>query len=534
MTAFSKTWSTPMLDSGSQQGRQMQPTRLFADHHFTRSWRVASLSARQDDGDRDRPSGQHIKSSTNSSIGRPQRSLVGTTKRVIKQLLPGLAMGANQQRKGVLSSRDRRNPLRRGRYADEYSLRGVQPGQWVTIHLKSSQFDTYLQLLNGITGRLIAQNDQAELGNSNHSKLSFTAQAGVTYRLRVTSYATRETGDYSLTTRTLKTVLPNTYDVDYGYGLVNSAAAVAGAAGQALFENVGDLGGASWGLDLVKAPESWARGFTGQGITVAVLDTGVDYSHIDLKENIWTNPGEIASNGLDDDGNGYIDDVNGWNFTDGGTNDVADIDSHGTHVAGTIAAVNNGFGVTGVAYGAKIMPVKVIGDIYQFDIAVASGIRYAVQNGARVLNLSLGTDPGDPSMVRTREALQFATQQGAIAVMAAGNERQDGAIRPGYPALYATNHLGIAVGAVDIGKQVADFSNPAGDRPLDYVVAPGVNIRSTAPGDQYVSGWSGTSMATAYVSGVVALMLSANPTLTASQVRDLLLSTATPSGITVV
>jgi subtilisin family serine protease len=530
MTAFSNYWSLRTSGSRFEQRNLIHPSHKIANRSLALSRNASSLETAHNV----EPHYVYMRQIAREDAPQPT---AGRTKRVVKRLLSSLPIGANQQRSGALSSSDRRNPLRRGRYADEYSLRGVNPGQWVTVHLKSKQFDTYLQLINAATGRLIAQNNQAELGNSNYSKLNFTAQAGVSYRLRVTSYASREQGKYSLATRTSKTVLPGSYNVDYGYGLVNSAAAVAGAAGTALFADVPDLGGSNWGLDLVKAPEAWAQGFTGQGVTVAVLDTGVDYNHIDLKENLWTNPGEIAGNGLDDDGNGYIDDIHGWNFTSGGSSDVSDFDSHGTHVSGTIAAVNNGFGVTGVAYGAKVMPVKVVSDIFQnfvqFDVTLANGIRYAVQNGAKVLNMSLGTDLGEPSLTRTREALLYAKQQGAIAVIAAGNERNDGAIRPSYPALYASSNLAIAVGAVDIGKQVADFSNPAGERPLNYVVAPGVNVRSTVPVDQYASNWSGTSMATAYVSGVIALMLSANPNLTVAQVNQLLLSTATTSGITV-
>ncbi|HEY9625122.1 MAG TPA: S8 family peptidase [Crinalium sp.] len=509
---------------------------LFSNRHQTEFRRASSLAVDYDDP-------QHH--SNAKRISTPHKSLKSqasqtkTQRSPLKSVFRRLSLAGNQQRQGSLNSSDRRNPQRKGRYADEYVLKGVQAGQWVTVNLKSNQFDAYLQLIDGSTGRILAQNDDATLDDSDNAKLNFTVQAGVTYYVRVTSYATRETGKYSLFTRTPATILPNTYTVDYGYGLVNAAAAVARTAGQPTYADVADLGGFGWGLDLIKAPEAWAQGFTGQGVTVAVLDTGVDYRHVDLKDNIWTNPGEIPGNGIDDDRNGYVDDVNGWNFADGGNNDPSDLDSHGTHVSGTIAAVNNGFGVTGVAYSAKIMPVKVIGgsedlNPTQFDINVAAGIRYAVANGAKVLNLSLGNDPGDPSMIRTRAALEYAKQQGVVAVMAAGNEKLDGAIRPIQPALFAGSHLGIAVGAVNIGKQVADFSNPAGDRPLDYVVAPGVNVRSTVPGDQYENqGWEGTSMATPHVTGVIALMLSANPTLTPDQVETILVSSASSTGISV-
>ncbi len=123
-----------------------------------------------------------------------------------------------------------------------------------------------------------------------------------------------------------------------------------------------------------------------------MVDTGVDYTHPDLDGNIWTNSREIAGNGVDDDGNGYVDDVHGWDFV-GNDNAPLDADGHGTHVSGTIAAENNGVGITGVAYNAKIMPVRVLDENGSgTNAAIAAGIRYAADNGARVINLSLGEE----------------------------------------------------------------------------------------------------------------------------------------------
>jgi subtilisin family serine protease len=132
------------------------------------------------------------------------------------------------------------------------------------------------------------------------------------------------------------------YNPTSGYGLVNAAAAVAKAVGQNTFADVPNLGGNNWGADLIKAPEAWTKGYTGQGVVVAVLDTGVDYNHSDLKDNIWTNSQEIAGNGLDDDGDGYIDDIHGWNFVNNNS-DVMDRNGHGSHVAGIIAGENKWF-----------------------------------------------------------------------------------------------------------------------------------------------------------------------------------------------
>ncbi|PMB28004.1 subtilisin [Fischerella thermalis CCMEE 5198] len=308
------------------------------------------------------------------------------------------------------------------------------------------------------------------------------------------------------------------YSPDSGYGLINASAAVAKAIGEKPFVDVPDLGGNNWGADLVKAPETWAKGYTGQGVVVAVLDTGVDYNHQDLSSNIWTNSKEIPGNGKDDDGNGYIDDYYGWNF-DGNNNSTLDVNGHGTHVSGTIAGVNNGYGVTGIAYNSKIMPVKVLDDegLGSYS-AIANGIYYAVDNGADVINLSLG---GGRSNDTLQKAIEYASSKGVIVVMAAGN---DGGSQPAYPARYAKNY-GLAVGAVDQNKNLADFSNRAGADKLAYVTAPGVNVYSTLPGNEYAS-YSGTSMATPHVAGVVALMLSANPNLSDAQVRQILAETS--------
>lgn len=308
------------------------------------------------------------------------------------------------------------------------------------------------------------------------------------------------------------------YSSTDGYGLIDASAAVATAIGQDRFGDVPNLGGNNWGVDLVNAPSVWAKGYTGQGIVVAVLDTGVDRNHEDLSRNIWSNSGEIPDNGIDDDGNGFIDDVFGWNF-DANNGNSLDVDGHGTHVAGTIAGGNNSFGVTGIAYDAQIMPVKVLDDNGSgTNSAIAKGIYYAVDNGADVINLSLG---GGSYSQEMENAVQYASSRNVIVVMAAGNS---GGFQPIYPARYAENY-GIAVGAVNRNGNMADFSNRAGSQELTYVTAPGVNVYSTLPNNQYAA-YSGTSMATPHVAGVVALMLSANPNLSDGDVRRILADTS--------
>ncbi|MDX2212097.1 MAG: S8 family peptidase [Oculatellaceae cyanobacterium bins.114] len=432
---------------------------------------------------------------------------------------PTRILRANQQLRGSLSISDRLNPLGAGidLFSDDYRLTQVRAGQQVHIQLSAPNFNPTLQLVNARTGRLIREGGVA---------LTFTVRRGTRYLVRVTSTYTRETGDYRLSTKRFTPRSTDQFNFFWGYGLVNAAAAVASVAGQGEFPDVTNLDGTRWGLDLVKAPEVWAQGYTGQGVTVAVLDEGVDYTHPALSNNIWSNADEIADNGIDDDRNGFIDDVRGWNFVDN-NNDPDDSGGHGTHVAGTIAASQEGLGVTGVAYNARIMPVRVLGSEGGTDDGVALGICYAVENGADIINMSLGRFLGGPLSPDVQAALRVARDRGVVVVIAAGNERQSlGATRSQkYTSFIGTYDLGISVGSITSRRQVNSFSNPAGNSPSAFFVAPGFDIRSTIPGDSYFYD-SGTSMATPHVAGVVALMLSANPDLTPDQIEDILAATA--------
>ncbi len=361
------------------------------------------------------------------------------------------------------------------------------------------------------------------LFGSSPESISLNLGAG-TYFIRVYSF---DGGNTTYTLNLSGNPAGNPFSSQYGYGLVNAAAAVARAVGRfSPFPDQPTFGGTNdWGANLVNAPEVWAQGYTGQGVIVAVVDTGVDYTHPDLAGRIWVNTGEIPNNGRDDDANGFIDDVRGWDFVSR-DNTPFDEQGHGTHVSGTIAATNNDFGVTGIAYNAQIMPVRVLGADGSGTYAnIALGVRYAADNGARVINLSLGGPNPAPEILA---AIQYANQRGALVVISAGNS---GESQPGYPARYA-NQVGIAVGAVDINTQLADFSNRAGNTPLSYVVAPGVNVYSTTPNNTY-SYFNGTSMAAPHVAAVAALMLSANPTLTPAQLVSILAATANSSGVRV-
>jgi len=226
------------------------------------------------------------------------------------------------------------------------------------------------------------------------------------------------------------------------------------------------------------APEAWDI-TTGDGsVVVAVIDTGVDYNHPDLSANIWTNQGETAGNGVDDDENLKIDDVRGWDFVDNDNNPM-DSDGHGTHVAGTIAAVgNNNKGVTGVSWTTKIMPLRVLNtEGWGFGNNIISAIEYANEKGAHVINLSLGGGDYDQFL---KDAIDASP---AVVVCAAGNSALNNDSTPHYPSSYASANL-IAVAATDQDDNLAPFSC-YGAASVD-VAAPGVNIFSTVPARQTV------------------------------------------------
>ena len=207
---------------------------------------------------------------------------------------------------------------------------------------------------------------------------------------------------------------------------------------------------------------------------VAVVDSGVAWDHPDLAPNIWSNPDEVAGNGVDDDGNGKVDDVRGWDFVDG-DNNPWDYDDHGTHVAGTIAARgNNGVGVTGVAWQASIMPVRALDALGTGSNAdIADAFTYAAANGARVVNASLGGAGRSQAMSDA-----ITNNPNTLFVVAAGNDGTDNDTTPRYPCNYTAANL-ICVAATDNTDALASFSN-YGASSVD-LAAPGVDIDSTRP-----------------------------------------------------
>ncbi|MBI4654720.1 MAG: S8 family serine peptidase [Nitrospirae bacterium] len=280
--------------------------------------------------------------------------------------------------------------------------------------------------------------------------------------------------------------------------------------------NTGQTGG-TFDAD-IDAPEAWDT-LTGSRVVIAVIDTGVNYNHLDLKDNVWTNSGEICGNKIDDDKNGYVDDCYGWDFV-GSDGYPLDENGHGTHVAGTIAARgNNGIGVAGVMWSARIMSVRFLNKRGSGTTANAvSATIYAANNGARVMNASWG---GGGYSQALYDAIDYAKSKNALFIAAAGNSSSNNDTTPQYPSSYNLPNI-IAVAATDHNDKLASFSN-YGPTSVD-VAAPGVNIYSTytGAGNNVYTSLSGTSMATPHVSGVAGLVLSLNTALSYSLVKDII------------
>ena len=269
----------------------------------------------------------------------------------------------------------------------------------------------------------------------------------------------------------------------------------------------------------IDAPEAWDIQTGNPNLVIGVIDTGVDYNHPDLLGNIWTNPGEIANDGIDNDNNGYIDDVRGWDFAYN-DNNPSDVDGHGTHVSGTIAGKgNNGVGVTGVAWNAKIMPVKFLNDSGSGTLSNAIlAIDYATAKGVQLTNNSWG---GGGYSQALYDSINAAGNAGALFIAAAGNSAQNADVNPMYPAGYNLANI-ISVASTTRTDALSSFSN-YGLTSVD-LGAPGSDIYSSIPGGGYAT-YSGTSMASPHVAGAAALLWSQNPTWTAQQVKNTLMNT---------
>ena len=404
------------------------------------------------------------------------------------------------------------SPATSGQLSTDGSTTGVLERMgdldWFAINLQAGnryQFDLsggsladpFLYLHDGAS-ELITYNDDANFDTVN-SQIRFTASTSGTYYLGVGSYYNAYTGNYLLQSTEIAPANPNFNRTD-GFGHVDAQKAFEQLLDTQL-SSVAPLGGNLWSVDNVNAPEIWAggdgfSGSTGEGITIAVIDSGVDLDHPEFSGRIV--PGYDFV-----DGDPYADDENG----------------HGTHVAGTIAAANDGNGITGIAHEAKIMPLRVLNrDGYGWTSDIISAVRWAADNNADVINMSLGAGGYSQAMA---DAIQYASELGSVVVMAAGNS---GIGQPDYPAAFAINH-GIAVGAADRSRSLAGFSNRAGETELDYVTAPGVSIYSAVPGGGYAT-FNGSSMAAPHVAGVAGLLKSHDRSLSPSAVEDLLTGSA--------
>lgn len=271
----------------------------------------------------------------------------------------------------------------------------------------------------------------------------------------------------------------------------------------------------------IDAPEAWAVATGSDKVIVAVIDTGVDYTHPDLKNNMWVNPDEIPGNGIDDDGNGIIDDVYGIKASFGAvTGDPMDDIDHGTHCAGTIGASgNNNEGVAGVNWKVKIMALKFLGPFGGSTADAITCIDYAVEKGALLSNNSWGGGGFSQALYDT---IARARDKGHLFIAAAGNDSSDNDVIPNYPSNYDLDNI-IAVAATDNKDELAWFSN-WGVTTVD-IAAPGQDILSTLPVSMGSYGlMSGTSMATPHVTGAAALIMSVNSSLSYSAVASAILN----------
>jgi subtilisin family serine protease len=369
---------------------------------------------------------------------------------------------------------------------------------------------------------------------------------------------------------------PSAFDPYFGYGLIRADRAVSAALGR-------DLGAAPLltqadgdnfaDLNQIGVAAAWNAGITGQGVVVAVIDSGTNFGHFELEGRLWSNSKE-QPNGIDDDGNGLVDDLRGADFVNRDGNPADDPitaeGGHGSHVAGTILANRNGRGITGVAYGAQLMTLEALGTNADrsgqggSNQNIIAAIDYAILNGARVINMSLGIPVGVSfsanDVAAYRQAFRRARENNVVVVISSGNDGNNPTpgvpdrarlLAPNFPARFAQEFDNlIAVGSVNTDGRFSHFSNGMSSTPipLNGVVAPGAGrltgqerttdgldlvtgITSLQPeGDGFVN-LVGTSMAAPHVAGLAALLFQANPTLTATAVADLISRSAVADGI---
>jgi subtilisin family serine protease len=280
----------------------------------------------------------------------------------------------------------------------------------------------------------------------------------------------------------------------------------------------------NWGLEHINVPAAWTLSHGDPSVVVAVIDSGVDVSIPQLADSLWINPDEIPGNGIDDDNNGYIDDVHGWDFRDNDSSSLVGtpIHRHGTFVASIIAAQPGRYPIVGVAPGASLMDIRFLDSQNRFGSAdwgmFERAVNYAVDNGADIINLSIYANDRPPSSFE--RALDRARARGVAIVGISGNLGNSEVM---YPGRYGSV---LAVSAITSSSLLAAFSNRGSEVAF---CAPGEDITSFAPGGRPFTD-SGTSFAAAHVTGALALVLSMDPTLTADEAIRILTDTAIDLG----
>lgn len=309
----------------------------------------------------------------------------------------------------------------------------------------------------------------------------------------------------------VKTLLEADASFDQLWGLKNTGTNEPTKEGDGYTDRVGVPG---VDIDAIKA---WEISKGSSEVKIAIIDTGIDYNHPDLQENIFVNEAEIPDNGIDDDENGFVDDYYGYNFLEN-NNDPMDQDGHGTHCAGTIGAVHNEIGVAGVMSEVKLLPIRFLGAAGGSTEGAIQAIDYAVSRGVNIMSNSWG---GGSYSEALKEAIERANEAGILFVAAAGNSGTDNDTSHHYPSDYQVDNI-VSVAAHSIIDSVTTFSCYGNE--TVHLAAPGRNILSSVPGGEYKV-YSGTSMATPHVSGALGLLFATHPEMSASEAKERLLAT---------
>ncbi len=393
---------------------------------------------------------------------------------------------------------------------------GAKPGEYV-VRLKPVQMQ--MQALQRVLGAEVKRVLSHDLNIVLVGKSTVETPESVINTLAHNPYVMYAEPNYKYRVSGGSSVTPNDPELGRLWGLINT--------GQKAVGGDGPIDGTP-GID-IDAARAWKVETGSKDVVVAVIDTGVNYNERDLKDNIFINQAEANGKpAVDDDANGFIDDIHGWDFSnkaDGtpkNNNDPMDVYGHGTHVSSTIgASANDGYGITGVAWNVRILPVRFLGDDGGGELAGAiSAIDYATKMKANIMSNSWGG--GNFSQI-LMDAIANAQKAGILFVVAAGNDSNDNDATPVYPASYQLDNI-LSVAAIDPNGFVASFSNYG--KSSVHIAAPGVGIVShTMKG---LESWDGTSMATPHVSGVAALLLSQDMNQSYATIKSRILNAARP------